>query len=184
MDSRSNISRQARRSAAAFVFAVTGIACALVIAACGSSHHSSHNKASSYSTLIKYSDCMRSNGVSNFPDPEDGGYPLRTSGINQQSPGFVSALKACASVQPGGSKLAPITSAQLHQMAEKARCIREHGFPNFPDSTLNPGGYGIANDPGPGWSPRAPAAIAAEKACASVGSVTPGWGDEAPPGSS
>jgi hypothetical protein len=151
--------------------------CAFAVAGCGSSHHSSHATASSYSKLVKYSDCMRSHGVSNFPDPEDGGYPLRTSGINMQAPVFQSATKACAKLQPGGAKEpAPITSGQVYQMAKKARCIRKHGFPNFPDPTLASGGHLFANSPGAGWNPEAPAAITARKACANVGIAIPGWG--------
>ena len=163
-----------------------------MIAACGSSTHSSGAGGSGTSTagastgtaaatgnskLVKYADCMRSHGVPNFPDPEDGGYPLRTSGINMQSPAFQSARKACAKLQPGGSKEpAPITGAQVSQMAKKARCIRTHGFPNFPDPTLASGGHLFTDNPGAGWNPEAPAAITARKACANVGIAIPGWG--------
>lgn len=155
-----------------FALAATG----LVIAACGSSQHSSHAKASSDSKL-EFSDCMRSHGVSNFPDPEDGGYPLRTSGVDMQAPAFQSAAVACAKLQPGGAKEpAPITDADLYRMAKKARCIRRHGFANFPDPTLSSGGHLFTNSPGAGWNPEAPAAITARKACANVGIGIPGCG--------
>lgn len=176
MDSRADGRGQVRRPGA-LALAAVAIACALVLAACGSSHHPGHTQASSHAKLVRYSDCMRSHGVSNFPDPEDGGYPLRTSGINMQAPAFQSATVACAKLQPGGAKEpAPITDAQVYQMAKKARCIRRHGFPNFPDPRLASGGHLFVNSPGAGWNPEAPAAVTARKACANVGIAIPGWG--------
>jgi hypothetical protein len=176
VEGRPNVSPQGRWSVAST--ALTAIVVALLITACGSSQPSSHTTASSYSKLIRYSDCMRSNGVPNFPDPEDGGYPLRTSGINMQSPAFQSAQKVCLKLQPGGKGPSQITGAQLYEMAEKARCIRRHGFSNFPDPTLAPGGHGIVNGPPADWNMMAPAAIKARKACNTVGIVIPGWGVE------
>jgi hypothetical protein len=121
---------------------------------------------------------MRSHGVANFPDPVDGGFPVRTSGINTGSPAFRTAQNACAKLQPGGSSPPRITGEQTQQMADKARCIRQHGFPNFPDPTVAPapgGGEGVTNFPA-GWNNEAQAAITARKACARVGSAIPGWG--------
>jgi len=122
---------------------------------------------------------MRSHGVPNFPDPLDGGFPLRTSGINESSPAFTGAQKACAKLQPGGSAPPRITGHDVYEMALKARCIRRHGFPNFPDPTLAPGGPGgeaIASNPPPDWNNQAPASVKARIACANVGIPIPGWG--------
>jgi hypothetical protein len=51
---------------------------------------------------LKFAKCMRSHGVTDYPDPTyvatpDGGSELAPlpSSINQQSPGFISAQKAC-----------------------------------------------------------------------------------------
>lgn len=45
---------------------------------------------------LKFSECMRSHGVSNYPDPSSGGGPVTISGsINPQSPQFQSAQRAC-----------------------------------------------------------------------------------------
>ena len=61
------------------------------------------------------SQCMRSHGVPNFPDPvltPSGGYGYRTTGIDPNSSGFQGALKACkaptsltVAVRPAGSCL-------------------------------------------------------------------------------
>jgi len=158
--------------------ALAGVGCVLALSACGTSSKPNSSASSNNSTLVRYADCMRSHGVPDFPDPLDGGFPLRTSGINLSSPAFASAQQACASLQPGGSaEPAPITGEQLYEMAKKAQCIREHGFPNFPDPTLAAGGHAFTNRPPSGWSPYAPASRAASKACADVGITIPGWGD-------
>jgi hypothetical protein len=52
---------------------------------------------------LKYSACMRSHAVPNFPDPvfSNGGAQLKITGIDPNSPQFVAAQKACQSLQPG-----------------------------------------------------------------------------------
>ena len=151
---------------------LAAVACGMAIGACGSSKSSSKAaSAGQFAQGVKYSDCMRSHGVSNFPDPSPGGgFNVRGLGAEANSPAFISAQTACAKLQPGGSAPPPITGEQLHQMFVKARCIRQHGFPNFPDPSL---GQGLIP---PNWNNEAPAAITARKACASVGIAIPGWG--------
>jgi hypothetical protein len=89
---------------------------------------------------LKYSECMRSSGVPNYPDPKaSGGFVLQAgSGIDPSSPTFQAAEKKCSKLLPGGGPPAPGTethpSAQaLAQMVKAARCMRAHGVPDFPD---------------------------------------------------
>jgi hypothetical protein len=53
---------------------------------------------------LKYSECIRSHGEPNFPDPEGRGGAISQSlgRINANSPQFQAAQKACRSLQPGG----------------------------------------------------------------------------------
>jgi hypothetical protein len=56
---------------------------------------------------LKFSACMRSHGLPNFPDPSFSGGTVQlsikaASGIDPGSPQFQSAQKACQSLQPGG----------------------------------------------------------------------------------
>jgi hypothetical protein len=88
-----------------------------------------------------YSQCMRSHGVSGFPDPvltPRGGYGYRTSGIDPHSAAFQGALKACQALpspwQPAGLQL---TAAQQRAWLSWAGCIRAHGMPNLPDPTFS-----------------------------------------------
>jgi len=62
--------------------------------------------------LLKYSQCMRSHGVTSFPDPTDSGgrvgLRVNLSGsVNPLSPVFQRAQSACASLQPGGAGAGP-----------------------------------------------------------------------------
>jgi hypothetical protein len=118
---------------------------ALVIAGCGSSAASNPTgTVSSYAQGVRYSDCMRSHGVRNYPDPDVGGGAARpTSEIDRQSPAVRSAEAACAHLHLGGSATPPVSAAQRAGMIAYARCIREHGVPNFPDPRFGPGGEGI-----------------------------------------
>jgi hypothetical protein len=121
---------------------------------------------------------MRSHRVPSFPDPSlGGGFPLRTSGINFESPAYTSAFEACAKLQPGGNHPPPpVTESQEAEMTAKASCVREHGVPNFPDPTFGPGGEGVGIDPPSNWSICAPAVELAKKACSHIGIAIPGPG--------
>jgi hypothetical protein len=88
-----------------------------------------------------YSQCMRSHGVPNFPDPvltPSGGYGYRTTGIDPNSSAFQGALKACKALpSPWQSTGRQLSSAQQQAWLSWARCIRAHGVPNFPDPTFS-----------------------------------------------
>ncbi len=49
---------------------------------------------------LKFAQCMRSHGVSNFPDPTNAGV-VRLIGVDQNSPQYQSAQKACEVLEPG-----------------------------------------------------------------------------------
>jgi hypothetical protein len=52
---------------------------------------------------LKFSECMRSHGVPNFPDPAANGQLTLPPGMNPESPQFQNASKACAYLNnPGG----------------------------------------------------------------------------------
>jgi hypothetical protein len=89
---------------------------------------------------LAYAQCMRSHGVSNFPDPvatPSGGYgfrmPLGPNRIDPHSVAYVAAQEACKSLLPQwwtGPQLSP---AQQQAWLDWAKCIRSHGVPDFPD---------------------------------------------------
>lgn len=90
---------------------------------------------------VAYSQCMRSHGAPNFPDPvqtPDGGYGYRTHGIDPNSPAFQGALQACRGLpSPWNSTGQQLSAAQQQAWLNWAKCIRAHGQPNFPDPTFS-----------------------------------------------
>jgi hypothetical protein len=161
---------------------LAAVGCALAVAACGGASRKSAPKSNSQFALAR---CMRTHGVSNFPDPRPGGgftvgstpgsSTLIVDGITFDGPAFESAIKSCRFFG-GGTRPPPISAAQQQQMIAKARCVRTHGVPNFPDPTFGPGGEGAGIKLGPGDNPQAPAVRRAFKACAHVGTNIPGVG--------
>jgi hypothetical protein len=84
---------------------------------------------------------MRAHGVPNFPDPisADGGVQWSGSGINTQSPAFVSGQSACQTLLPGGLPGRGGGSAtRIEQGVKIAACMRAHGLRSFPDPTTSP----------------------------------------------
>lgn len=90
---------------------------------------------------IKLSECMRANGVANFPDPNGQGV-IQGSGIDPNSPQFQKAQQKCAKKLGGG--LGPHSPAQIAQAQAAAlafsKCMRSHGVSDFPDPQFGSGG--------------------------------------------
>ena len=79
---------------------------------------------------------MRSHGVTGFPDPGQEGFALPST-INQQSPSYHAAQRACAKLQPGPIGGAPKPSARVRALdVEFSKCMRKHGLTDFPDPTV------------------------------------------------
>jgi hypothetical protein len=57
------------------------------------------------SQYLKAAACIRSHGVPNFPDPtfSGGGVHIEHQGLNESSPAFKAAVRACESLIPGGA---------------------------------------------------------------------------------
>ncbi len=62
------------------------------------------SSSSSYvQAVLKFSLCMRSHGVTNFPEPNSQGLFTGGAGINPNSPTFLSAMGACERYLPAGA---------------------------------------------------------------------------------
>jgi hypothetical protein len=88
---------------------------------------------------LKFSQCIRSHGVPNFPGPTSaGGIDINSkSGINPNNPQFEAAQKACRRYfgpRPSGAQQA---QAEKQALAVAA-CTRDHGVPNYPTRRLVP----------------------------------------------
>lgn len=120
------------------VFAL--MATALLTAGCGGGAPSTSLATSGQSVLVAYSHCMRTHGVPTFPEPV-AGQGIGKARIVQLagSPQFSAASRACQHLLPAdglGPQTTPIpTRTRLADGLAFSRCLRDHGFPNFPDPT-------------------------------------------------
>ena len=101
----------------------------------------SSGASSPLAEAVAYSQCIRSHGVPNFPDPvqtPSGGYGYRTPGIDPNSAAFQGALQACKALpSPWNSTGQQLSSAQQQAWLDWAKCIRANGLPDFPDPTFS-----------------------------------------------
>jgi hypothetical protein len=118
--------------------------------------------------LLAYSECMRSHGVPDFPDPVGNSLQIKGgpgSDLDPDSPQMQTAQKACQSLAPGGGEKGTVSAAQQAQALKFSTCMRSHGVPNFPDPTFSGGGVQLHVT---GIDPNSPQMIAAQKACQSL----------------
>jgi hypothetical protein len=116
---------------------------------------------------VRYAECMRENGVPDFPDPVNGRLTLRAGegGLNPDSPEFQAAQEACRDLAPqgGGARQGGELRAQA---LEFAKCIRENGVPDFPDPQFSGGGVRMRLPQG--VDQNSPQFQAAQQACQSL----------------
>lgn len=133
---------------------------AVLLAACGGPGGSSSPTTSgSNGGLLAYSRCMRSHGVTNFPDPNSQGViegqsssASGGSGMNPNSPTYRAAQQTCQKYASGGSTPAD-QKQQLNQALKYSACMRSHGVTDFPDPTDNDGQITFNGSGGVGRSP-------------------------------
>jgi hypothetical protein len=105
----------------------------LVAAACGSSSSNGAGSSGDRDQAVAYAQCMRENGVPDFPDPDAEGR-FRGLGHEQQGdPTFEAALQACRDLAPGGQHENFGDPAFVAQMRAFSQCMRDNGLPDFPD---------------------------------------------------
>ena len=142
------------RSPSTLPRAITAIAIAILIAACGSGSPHPTGSISSETTrlnghlmtvaqanqdLLRFAACMHSHGVEGLPNPVAAPAAFKHSFTNT-SPRFTAAMNACGHLIPGQENQAQApahTQQQIDAMLAFARCIRGHGFSRFPDPTAN-----------------------------------------------
>jgi hypothetical protein len=141
---------------------------ALISAGCGSTAPSETGtpsgtrtggdaKATGQNQAVKFAECVRNNGVSDFPDPNAKGE--FEYGVSVSVTVWTKAVNACKDLQPPGSLSSKRTPKQQTESLRFAECIRENGVKDFPDpvngeplvntykipSSNRPGGMDILN---------------------------------------
>jgi hypothetical protein len=120
---------------------------------------------------VRFAQCMRSHGVTNFPDPTSPQEFKQSIGASSEaSPVSRSAQTACMHVLPAGGPPSQ-SPAQRHAQTVAAlafaRCVRSHGFRNFPDPTSS-GQITHEMLANAGIDVHQPAVVQAADACVSV----------------
>ena len=140
------------------------------VAPSGTSGSGSSGEASQ-SQQLQLAQCMRSHGVSNFPDPSPGGGQLNAisaAGINTQSPTYQAAEHACEKYTPAANMTPAQSAAENTKGLKFSQCMRSHGVPNFPDPITGPTGGQAINLRGSGIDQNRPTYQAANQACQSI----------------
>ncbi|HTX12453.1 MAG TPA: hypothetical protein VME22_27795 [Solirubrobacteraceae bacterium] len=151
------------------------LAAGVLLAGCGGSspNGSSTQSATASSAknfqqkFVAFASCMRSHGVTDYPDPQftgSGGVRISPGQANPNTPAFKSAQADCHQLLPNGGEPVGIGGTQAKAQEVKfADCIRAHGVPNFPDPS-----HDGAFDLPPGLNPQAPQFSQAMHACKRV----------------
>ncbi|WP_112138630.1 hypothetical protein [Glycomyces dulcitolivorans] len=96
-----------------------------------------------FEEALAYSECMRDNGIADFPDPEqngDGGVGLSLpEGTDPESEDFKAAEEACEDLMPGPDGTETIDPEVYEALLDYSECMRENGVPGFPDPEPNGG---------------------------------------------
>jgi hypothetical protein len=143
----------------------------LIGAGCGSNESSETGTASSAGTAssgankklsardkaVKFAECIRAHGVSDFPDPN--AKNQFEYGVSVTPAVWTKATTACKALQPPGTLSGKRTPKQQSASLRFAQCVRDHGVKDFPDpvngepiidtykipSSNKPGGMTILN---------------------------------------
>ena len=140
---------------------------AVISAGCGgtdSSGTGGNKNVTARDKAVSFSECMRANGVSAFPDPNASGEltidaVANGSSLDTSTAAFEQAMSACKDLEPPGFTGHERSAKQQEAALEFAQCIRDHGVKDFPDpaideplvdtyripSSATPGGMAILN---------------------------------------
>jgi hypothetical protein len=113
----------------------------LIVAGCTSAPtdtSSGNTAAANHEQAMKFAQCMRDNGVSQFPDPDASGaltidQVANGSSVDPNSATFKQALTACKDLEPAGFMGQPRSAQQQEAALKFAQCMRDNGVKDFPD---------------------------------------------------
>jgi hypothetical protein len=119
-----------------------------LISGCGSSppaetgSGAGNNTAANAQQAVKFAECMRSNGATQFPDPGASGKltidaVANGSSVDPSTPAFKQAISACKDLEPAGFMGSKRSSQQQQAGLKFAQCIRQTGVKDFPDPIPN-----------------------------------------------
>ncbi len=127
-----------RLLAALAMVALITAGCSNAPAGTGTSSSGGNNTAATRDQAMKFSQCMRENGVREFPDPNASGALTidaiaNGSSLDTSSAAFKKAIDACRDLQPPGFTGGRRSPEQQKAALKFAQCVRDNGVKDFPD---------------------------------------------------
>ena len=123
----------------------------------GTTSSGADKKLTARDKAVKFAECIRAHGVSDFPDPD--AKNQFQYGVSVSPAVWRQATTACKDLQPPGTLSGKRTPKQQSASLRFAQCVRDHGVKDFPDpvngeplidttkipSSNKPGGMTILN---------------------------------------
>jgi hypothetical protein len=86
----------------------------------------------------RFAECMRDNGISEFPDPDPSGgltidAVVNGSSLDTDAPAWKKAIGACKDLQPSGFMGRKRSASEQEPALKFAQCMRDNGIKDFPD---------------------------------------------------
>jgi hypothetical protein len=135
----------------------TGTASSTATTSATRSSTAASTKLTARDKAVKFAECIRAHGVSDFPDPD----PKNEFqyGVSVTRAVWKRATTACKDLQPPGTLSSKRTAKQQSSALRFAQCVRQNGVRDFPDpvngeplidtykipSSNRPGGMTILN---------------------------------------
>jgi hypothetical protein len=106
----------------------------------GTGSSGGNTTAATQEKATKFAECMRDNGVLQFPDPDASGQLtidgiVNGSSLDPNTAAFKHAISACKDLQPPGFTGHKRSAQEQEAALEFAQCIRDNGVKDFPDPT-------------------------------------------------
>ena len=98
----------------------------------GNSRTGGKKKLTARDKAVKFAECLRAHGVSDFPDPDPKG-DFGNYGVSVSPAVWTKAVGACKDLQPPGTLSSKRTPKEQAASLRFARCMRENGVKDFPD---------------------------------------------------
>jgi hypothetical protein len=121
---------------------------ALIGAGCSNGSAENNDTATASSTgnknatnrdrTVNFAECMRENGVTEFPDSNgssDQEFVEAIQKLDQSSAAWKKAIGACKDLQPPGLLGGKATPQEMRERLAFAQCMRDNGVEDFPDPT-------------------------------------------------
>ena len=90
-----------------------------------------NGKLTARDKAVKFAECIRAHGVSDFPDPNEKNQ--FEYGVSVTPAVWTRATTACKDLQPPGTLSAKRTPKQQSASLRFAKCVRDNGVKDFPD---------------------------------------------------